>query len=405
MQTVSPDLSRRPAWRSVAAYLRSHLAEFWDHYIALLIVIAAIDTAGLIKARPPKISVTYQPTVGDGLAGRHPFEALLTLDRSTDPSVPGYAIPAGATIRFSFPEAFAAQAGAAPSAVLLHAWSQGPIPASFTIVRNDAKPGEIAIRLHEAIAPRPPEAPGLKAIHLWTDEVNPSAGDYPITVEFANAGPLFGTTTAIAHITPAPVSSIGAYNRLHDGRNEDWQHVMPGAEARIPIDFVATLPDGPGAAISLRRAEGGSVIILANGEPVGWIRTEGAPVNLTPEMLGPDLARLGSHASARPRAQPPGLHESSAKWQAAPSTRSSWSSIRSEPGSVSENRNVDAPIAVRSCLCSLQPGAGAALWARGCDEHHGSSRSIHVAQELPKATQADRCGQPFCRRGETPTRN
>jgi hypothetical protein len=50
------------------------------------------------------VSVAYQPMTATGLAAEHPFDAWFVLDKSADPSVPGYEVPAGATIRVTFPK-------------------------------------------------------------------------------------------------------------------------------------------------------------------------------------------------------------------------------------------------------------------------------------------------------------
>ncbi len=67
---------------------------------------AALMLAALAPAYAdaPSMSVGYQPMVATGLAARHPFEAWLWLDKPRDPAVAGYAIPAGATMRVTFPQ-------------------------------------------------------------------------------------------------------------------------------------------------------------------------------------------------------------------------------------------------------------------------------------------------------------
>ena len=62
-------------------------------------------------ANAPQTTVAYQVMISTGLAAHDPFEVWFIFDKSSDPSVPGYSLPAG-----------------------------------------------------------PPEAPGLKAIHLRTDQ-------------------------------------------------------------------------------------------------------------------------------------------------------------------------------------------------------------------------------------------
>lgn len=272
----------------VQTFLKNTRSSAW------LIVAAALCGSQLASAEAPPTTFGYQPMVSDGLAAKRPFEAWLWLDKSSDPGVPGYAVPAGATIRLRFPDQFTPQAGIPLAAVMLHGWSQGAISAQFTVAADSADPRTIVIHYDQEITPGPPEKPGLKAIHVRTNVLNPPvAGDYPVTVEFVNAGSLSGTSKAVAHVTAAPVPNIAAYNQLHQGRNEDWQHVRAGEETALPIDLLLNLPGDSRSAISLRPAEGGALAILRDGKPIGLITATGVPVTLAPEAFGPGYARLG----------------------------------------------------------------------------------------------------------------
>ena len=248
--------------------------------------------AGSALAAPPPTTVGYQPMVSTGLAAHQPFEAWFVFNKSFDPTVSGYEIPAGAIIRFTFPEQFTPQTGLPLDSVMIR-WSQGAVPAKFTVVQNGENPRVIDVHFAEAVSAGEPGNPGIKAIHLRTPEINPKAGHYPISVEFIDAGSLSGMTRAIARITPKPVSNIAAYNQLHAGRNEDWQRVKQGEETAIPIDFLVTLPDQTRSSLSLKVSGDGSVVILSDGKPIGSISTIGAPITLTPHPFGPGYARLG----------------------------------------------------------------------------------------------------------------
>ncbi len=114
-----------------------------------------------------------------------------------------------------------------------------------------------------------------------------------LTVQLSDAGALSGTTQAIAHILPKSVPNIAAYNQLHEGRNEDWQHVKTGQTAALPIDLLVTLPDKARSFISLRPATGGALEILSDGVPIGLITQRGVPVTFKPQSFGPGFARLG----------------------------------------------------------------------------------------------------------------
>ena len=250
-------------------------------------------TASLARAEAPGTTIAYQPMVSTGLAARHHFEAWFVFDKSADPTVPGYAIPAGSTIRFTFPKAFTPKPGGFLGVVMLTGWSQGSIPAKFNTALDTRDPRTVVVHFSEGISAGPAERPGLKAIHLRTNEINPAkAGDYPVTIQFVDAGPLSGTTRVTTHITAKPLPNVAAYNQLHQSKDEDWQHVKAGEEALLPIDFLVTLPDAPRSVVSLKAGDGG-LSMLGDGKPIGSIKTEGVSVTLTPEAFGPGFSRLG----------------------------------------------------------------------------------------------------------------
>ena len=240
------------------------------------------------------MSVGYQPMVATGLAAGYPFEAWLWLDKARDPGVPGYAVPKGAVIGITFPKAFVPKGGLPLGVVMLNGWVQGPIEVRSTVAPDVKDHRTIVIHLDQAITAEPPEHPGLKAIHLRTDVINPAkAGTYPIVVRFENAGALSGSHEVLVPVTRAPLPNIAAYNQLNGGHDEEWQHVKVGMEAPLPIDFLVTLPRESRSSISLKPATDGSLVILSDGKPIGSIETKGVPVTLKPEPFGPGFARLG----------------------------------------------------------------------------------------------------------------
>ena len=258
-----------------------------------LIGLAIALGAAPAHAAAPHTTVAFQVMDSTGLAARRPFEAWFVFDKSSDPNVPGYAVPAGATIRVTFPKSFTARPGLLES-VMLTGWAQGAIPANFTKAIDEKNARTVVIHFEEGIEAAPPDRPGLKAIHLRTSLINPPrAGDYPITLRFVDSGLLTGTTQAIAHITARPVPNVAAYNQLHPGKDEDWQRVKPGAEAALPIDFLVTLPGECRSSISLKPAADGRLAILSDGRPIGSITTEGVPLSLVPRAFGPGFSRLG----------------------------------------------------------------------------------------------------------------
>jgi hypothetical protein len=254
-----------------------------------------------------------------GLAAGYPFEAWVVFDKSPDPAEPGYALPAGATFRFTFPQEFTPQPGSHPESVLLYGWPQKAAPVPFTIGLNSQDSRTIVLRLKEAFPAGPPERPGLKAIHLRFGPLNPKqGGDYPITIQLSDAGELSGTTQAIAHITPQPVPVVAAYNQLHESRNEDWQHVKIGQIAPLSIDLLITLPDKCRSSIELRPAAGENLEILSDGVPIGTVSRRGVPLTLKPQLFGPGFARLGIVRFYVTAGSVPGLAEIDAQLQGGP---------------------------------------------------------------------------------------
>jgi hypothetical protein len=164
----------------------------------------------------------------------------------------------------------------------------------FSIVLDPQDPRTLVLKLSEPFPASPPERPGLKAIQLRWGPLNPTqAGDYPIHIQLVDAGQLSGSLEATAHISPSPVANIAGYNQLHQGQNENWQHVKAGESTPLPIDLLVTLPAKCRSFIALRPTAGGELDILSDGKPIGTITRRGVPVTLKPEAFGPGFARLG----------------------------------------------------------------------------------------------------------------
>ncbi len=211
-------------WRCGVRAHQSRIARYQQFRHFLLAVLFAVLLG--TQAHAVSATVAYQPMTSSGLAAGQPFEAWIMLDKPIDPAQPGHAVPAGATMRFKFGKAFTPVAHIEPEVVFLYGWPQKAVPVKFEVAVDPGDARTIVVTLKEGIPAAPPDRPGLKAIHLKTGESNPAkAGDYPIEIQFSNAGELSGNTTVMAAITRAPVPVIAAYNQLHEGRNEDWQHV------------------------------------------------------------------------------------------------------------------------------------------------------------------------------------
>ena len=263
-------------------------------YMLLFTTLAFVVLAATVMASPPRATIEYQPMTSQGLAAGYPFEAWVVFDKSPNPAEPGYAVPAGATFRFTVPPAFTSQPGAHPESVLLYDWPQKAAPVPFTVGLDPQDPRSIVLRLKEAFPIGPPERPGLKAIHLRMGPLNPTQeGDYPIMIQISDAGEFSGATQAIAHITSKPVPVVAAYNQLHESRNEDWQRVKTDQTASLPIDLLITLPDKARSSIELRLVTGGNLEIRSDGAPIGTVTQRGIPVTFKPESFGPGFSRLG----------------------------------------------------------------------------------------------------------------
>jgi len=263
-------------------------------HLIMFTILIFMFLAATVMASPPEATIEYQPMTSQGLAAGYPFEAWVVFDKSSNPAEPGYALPAGATFRFTFPPAFAPKLGIRPESVLLYDWPQKAAPIPFTVGLDSQDPRTIVLKLEEAFPIGPPERPGLKAIHLRMGPLNPMReGDYPITIVISDAGELSGNTQAVAHITSKPVPVVAAYNQLHEGRNEDWQHIKTGQTAPLPVDLLITLPGKARSSMELRPITGGNLEILSEGVTIGTITQRGVPVTLKSESFGPGFARLG----------------------------------------------------------------------------------------------------------------
>lgn len=66
----------------------------WRPLLLSLTAAAHLMTFATARADAPAVTVEHQPMVSTGLAASQPFEAWFVFDKSSDPRVPGYAIPA-----------------------------------------------------------------------------------------------------------------------------------------------------------------------------------------------------------------------------------------------------------------------------------------------------------------------
>ncbi len=127
---------------------------------ATIVVAATVQSMAPTRAQAPKTTVDYQPMVSTGLAANQPFEAWFVFDKSPDPHVPGYAVPAGATMRLTFPKEFSPLSGEPHlEGALLHGWPHGAIAVPFTVTQDKTNPRVVTVRIEpkEPASPRPAE--------------------------------------------------------------------------------------------------------------------------------------------------------------------------------------------------------------------------------------------------------
>jgi hypothetical protein len=145
--------------QDLSKQIRNRIRGIW-------LVVFLLLAVSPLYAKTPAATIEYQPMTAEGLAAGHPFETWVVFDISPNPAVPGLALPAGAALRFTFPAAFTPQTSHNPQAVLLYGWQQKAAPVAFTIGLDPQDSRTIVLRLTDAFPAGPPQAPGLKAIHL-----------------------------------------------------------------------------------------------------------------------------------------------------------------------------------------------------------------------------------------------
>lgn len=128
-------------------------------YILLFSTMTVVFLATTVMASPPRATIEYQPMTSQGLAAGYPFEAWVVFDKSSNPAEPGYALPAGATFRFTFAPAFTPKPGIIPEAVLLYDWPQKAAPVPFTIGFDPRDLHTIVLKLKGAFPAARPNAP------------------------------------------------------------------------------------------------------------------------------------------------------------------------------------------------------------------------------------------------------
>ena len=132
-------------------------------YILLFSTMTVVFLATTGMASPPRATIEYQPMTSQGLAAGYPFEAWVVFDRSSNPAEPGYALPAGASFRFTFPPAFTPKPGIHPESVLLYGWPQKAAPVPFAVGLDPAGSTHHHSQTQGGLPRRPARAPWFES--------------------------------------------------------------------------------------------------------------------------------------------------------------------------------------------------------------------------------------------------
>ena len=131
-------------------------------HILLFTVLTVVFSAIPVMASPLGATIEYQPMTSQGLAAGYPFEAWVVFDKSSNPAELGYALPAGATFRFTFAPAFTPKPGIIPEAVLLYDWPQKAAPVPFAVGLDPTDPRTICSQTKRGLPCRSTGAPRLE---------------------------------------------------------------------------------------------------------------------------------------------------------------------------------------------------------------------------------------------------
>ena len=236
------------------SFTASSLAVFLVSILMPLQTFAGNGATGIVAG------IAKAPVIRDGNVQGQPFDFVITLDRSLDPSVPGRSLATGDTIRIHFPDAWdlgdlggypLAGVGSSPdcvpgnlvctTAVLLQGWPQNPIgPPNYTL---SIEGNTFVYTANNDIAPNGPGAPGIKQMHLiFNGLINPKPGHYRIRVE-AQTGPGGGleTGSVLVQVVPNDRPSINVtsvFNPPPPFPNTIYQEAGTNAMAPLAWSFL-----------------------------------------------------------------------------------------------------------------------------------------------------------------------
>jgi len=247
-------------------------------------------------------SVVKAPITPDGDVAGAPTDLVVNLDTSLDPAFLGRALPAGCSVRVTFPKEFKSTGlpvqdlftpGCAPGAfqcitgIFLQGWPQHPIlphfpfppigPATEYALTSDGTNTLVFTALEDLVVPNPNPAPGpgLKQIHL-IGFVNPKRpGYYPVHVEFAaGMGCTAESGVANVHIVRKIRPSVEVTSVFNEGApNTIYQEAEASMPAPLAWDFLLWGRKGrPMVGVSVEMVRPDFALLKKGHRTVGHIR-------------------------------------------------------------------------------------------------------------------------------------
>ena len=295
--------------------------------ITAALMLAAVGTSALAQDESMSdgivSAVIKAPIVADGDVAGALTDLVFVLDTDLDPAVPGRTLPAGSSVRITFPEEFqSVEVNAGPAAtcedpcntgVILQGWPQRPFPpiADFYSVEMDGSHTFVMTAVQDLA---PGGTPGVKQFHVILGGLtNPTEpGDYAITVE-AGTGPdgAVETGTGVVTIHPAIQPSINPTSIFAKLTDEDpngnplYQEAAAGESPPFAWDFFLFGSDGGGiVGAELQQNDDSGGDIVQDGAVIGSFTIDapegatgqsvsgGPSVDATAPVLGKATARL-----------------------------------------------------------------------------------------------------------------
>lgn len=206
-------------------------------------------------APPRALVVAPAPVTADGHVTARPTDVVFVLVPDAAPDVAGVSLASGEALRLALPAAFVrnpeveVRADSDASLVLTKGWPQGAIKlAGQYQVGFDPARHALVVTASVDIAAAGPSAPGIKVIHVrGRTFLNPSVGDYPVTVEHlaADGGVRAAWAGTITVVGEPPAARVAPSNfHLPPGTGANFQTVGPGEPVPHPLGLLLWGPGG-----------------------------------------------------------------------------------------------------------------------------------------------------------------